>query len=217
MRSLIKLTLCLILVSAFKPAFSATVDFDGQELGKIPKGWISGVTGKGQSKWTIETDSTAPSPTKVLKQSAEGKFPWCVVKNSSFTDGFVEVQFKAISGEEDQAAGLIWRWKDGDNYYITRANALENNISVYYMKNGRRHTLKYVNASKDNPVSLNKWHTLRVGFVGINFKVLLNGEQVIDIEDEHIRGAGSVGLWTKADSVTSFDDFSYSAVNIGAK
>jgi len=148
---------------------------------------------------------------KVLQQSAEGRYPWCVVKNTSLKDGFVETKFKALKGDEDQAAGLIWRWKDGDNYYITRANALENNISLYYMKNGKRCTLKYVGATKDNPVTLNKWHSLRVEFHGKHFKVSLNNKKVIDIKDEHLTGPGSVGLWTKADSVTHFDDFAYDA------
>ena len=97
------------------------------------------------------------------------------------------------------------RWKDGDNYYVARANALENNVSLYYTQNGRRNTIKYVDA----PVEKNRWHALRVDFAAKRIRVTLDGTTYIDIEDDRIAGAGSVGVWTKADSVTAFDDFQY--------
>ncbi|HZW73220.1 MAG TPA: family 16 glycoside hydrolase, partial [Caldimonas sp.] len=103
--------------------------------------------------------------------------------------------------------GVVWRGKDGDNYYVARANALENNVSLYYTQNGRRITIKYVDA----PVAGNQWHTLRVEFAGTRITVALNGKRYIELEDKHIAGAGAVGVWTKADSVTAFDDFSYGA------
>jgi hypothetical protein len=117
----------------------------------------------------------------------------------------VEVKFKPLSGREDQAGGVVWRWKDGDNYYVARANALENNVSLYYTLDGRRNTLKYVDA----PVAGNAWHTLRVEFSGRKIRVIYDGKAAIETEDEHITGAGVVGVWTKADSVTLFDDFGY--------
>lgn len=163
------------------------------------------MTGKGAPWWAVDEDSTAPTPKHVLQQTGQGAFPWCVKRGVSLADGFVEVKFKAISGKEDQAGGLVWRWKDGNNYYVARANALENNVSLYYTANGRRHTLKYVNA----PVPLNAWHTLRVEFSKRQIKVILNGKAYIELEDQHIAGAGAVGVWTKADSVTSFDNFSF--------
>ena len=123
------------------------------------------------------------------------------------TDGFVEVKFKPLSGNEDQAGGVVWRWKDGDNYYVARANALENNVSLYYTRNGRRNTIKYTDA----PVARNQWHTLRVDFAGKRIRVTLDGKRYIDVDDEQIVGVGSVGVWTKADSITAFDDFSYGA------
>jgi hypothetical protein len=123
-------------------------------------------------------------------------------------NGFVEVRFKPISGNEDQAGGVVWRWKDGNNYYIARANALENNVSLYHTTNGRRNTIKYVDA----PVAKNVWHTLRVEFSGRRITVALDGKTYIEQEDDHITGTGAVGLWTKADSVTAFDDFSYGSL-----
>ena len=118
------------------------------------------------------------------------------------------MKFKSEKGKEDQAGGVVWRWKSGDNYYVARGNALENNVSLYYTASGSRNTIKYVDA----PVPPNVWHTLAVEFAGRRIKVLLDGKPYIEQEDDHIAGAGAVGVWTKADSVTAFDDFSYGAV-----
>ncbi|HUQ27534.1 MAG TPA: family 16 glycoside hydrolase [Usitatibacter sp.] len=182
-----------------------TFDFDQDAVGRMPAGWECGVTGKGNPVWQVQADPTAPSPPNVLKQSGSGTFPWCVRRDASLADGFVEVKFKAIAGREDQAGGVMWRWKDGDHYYIARANALENNVSLYYTEGGSRKTLKYVDA----PVPANKWHQLRVEFSGTRMRVLLNGKAYIELDDRRIDGPGAVGVWTKADSVTAFDDFSF--------
>jgi len=186
---------------------AATLSFDHDVPGALPAGWRAGVTGRGSPRWTIEADPTAPSKPNVLKQSGSGTYPWCVRTDASFADGYVEVKFKPISGSEDQAGGVVWRFKDGDNYYVARANALEDNVSLYYTQNGRRNTLKYVDA----PVPRNTWHTLRVEFTGERIRVILDGKLCIELEDDHIDGSGAVGVWTKADSVTLFDDFSYGA------
>jgi hypothetical protein len=186
---------------------SETINFDADTIAAVPAGWVSGVTGRGASRWTVEKEATAPSPPNVLKQSATGDFPWCVRRGAAIADGFVEVKFMAMSGREDQAGGLVWRWKDGDNYYVARANALEDNVSLYYTQNGRRITIKYVDA----PVARNQWHTLRVEFTGKQIRVALDGKFYIEVDDGHIAGAGSIGVWTKADSVTLFDDFSFGA------
>lgn len=181
--------------------------FDQAKIGSLPPGWECGVTGKGAPRWSVETDPTAPSAPQVLQQSGSGTFPWCVRKDTSLADGHVEVKFKPMRGREDQAGGVVWRWKDANNYYVARANALENNVSLYYTQNGRRNTLKYVDA----PVPLNAWHTLRVEFSGTRIRVALNGKVYIELEDGHLKGSGAVGVWTKADSVTAFDDFDYAA------
>jgi len=188
-------------------AMAETFNFDQDGPGTLPPGWKAGVTGRGSPKWTIDKDDTAPSPPNVLKQSGSGTFPWCVKTDVSIDNGSVEVKFKPISGREDAAGGLIWRWKDGDNYYVARANALEDNVSLYHTTNGRRITIKYVDA----PVAKNRWHTLKVDFAGKSIRVSLDGKLYIEQEDDHITGAGAVGVWTKADSVTAFDDFSYSS------
>lgn len=186
-------------------AMAETINFDNDKPGDLPAGWTAGVTGRGTPKWAVEADTGAASAPNVLKQSGSGTFPYCVLKDTALTDGYVEVKFKPLSGREDQAGGVIWRFKNGDNYYVARANALENNVSLYYTENGSRKTLKYVDA----PVPRNVWHTLRVEFAGQSIKVILDGKAYIDYKDSHIAGSGSVGVWTKADSVTVFDDFSY--------
>jgi hypothetical protein len=186
-------------------ALAERAGFDQDPIGSAPTGWACGVTGRGSPRWSVEADSTAPSKPNVLKQFGQGTFPWCARKDVSLVDGFVEVKFKPVEGKEDRAGGVIWRFKDGDNYYVARANALENNVSLYHTTRGTRHTIKYVDA----PVAANQWHTLRVEFAGKRVTVSLDGHQYIDLEDEHIAGAGAVGMWTKADSVTAFDDFSW--------
>ena len=182
---------------------AVTISFDQDTVGALPDGWRAGVTGRGSPLWTVEADAGAPSKPNILQQSGSGTFPWCVRTDASFADGTVEVKFKAISGREDQAGGLVWRFKDGDNYYVARANALEDNVSLYYTQNGKRNTLKYVDA----PVPRDRWHTLRVEFSGKHMRVIFNGKTYIELDDDHIAGAGAVGVWTKADSVTLFDDF----------
>ena len=186
-------------------AMAQTVNFDSDLVGSAPAGWTCGVTGRGTPRWVVTADPNAPSKSNVLMQSGSGTFPWCVKSGASVADGFVEVKFKPISGHEDQAGGLVWRWKDGDNYYVARANALENNVSLYCTERGNRKTLKFV----DTQAARGAWHTLRVEFVGTKIAVLLDGKRHIDFDYSHIGGAGAVGVWAKADSMTAFDDFVY--------
>lgn len=200
-----KLTRFALAGAATLSAHVQTEGFDTAKPGSLPPGWECGITGKGTPRWSVERDPTARSAPQVLQQSGAGTFPWCVKKDAALADGYVEVKFKALRGKEDQAGGLMWRWKDGDNYYVARANALENNVSLYYTEKGRRNTLKYVDA----PVPANTWHTLRVEFSGTRIRVALNGKLYIELDDRRIAGAGAVGVWTKADSVTAFDDFSF--------
>jgi hypothetical protein len=202
MRTLVMTTAMVIMATA---ALAATDNFDQAAPGSMPPDWTCGVTGRGSPVWKVEADSSAPSQPNVLKQSGSGTFPWCVKKAVAIADGHVEVQFKPLGGRDDQAGGLVWRWKDGDNYYVARANALENNVSLYHTEKGHRITIKYADA----PVAKNQWHKLRVEFAGTAIKVFLDGKQFIAVNDNHIAGAGAAGVWTKADSVTEFDDFEF--------
>ena len=195
-----------VLISTLAAAGAAeTVNFDKSDAGKPPSGWTATKTGTGQEKWTIEADPTAPSKPNVLKQSGQAAFPVCLKDDTNIKDGFVEVKFKALSGKEDQAGGLVWRAKDPNNYYVARANALENNVTIYHTINGRRTEKKRVRMT----VAPNQWHALRVEFQGNHFAVSFNGQPALEWDDETFKDAGKVGVWTKADSVTVFDDFTY--------
>lgn len=205
MKTMILIAMTAILVPG--AALAETITFDDMTPGQLPKGWLGGVTGSGSPRWSVEADKWAPSKPNVLRQSGEGTYPWCVKKDVSLTDGFVEVKFKPLSGNEDQAGGVVWRWKDGDNYYIARANALEDNVTIYHTIKGARRSFKNVNQK----VAPHQWHTLRVDFKANHFVVTFDGKKVIEADDDSIAGTGAVGVWTKADSVTSFDDFSYGA------
>jgi len=181
------------------------VNFDNAEAGKAPAGWTATQTGSGQAKWEIVRDDTAPSKPNVLKQSGQATYPVCLKGDTNLKDGFVEVKFKPISGKEDQAGGVVWRARDANNYYVARANALENNVTIYHTINGRRTERGRARMK----VPSNVWHTLRVDFQGSHFVVTFNGQRALQWDDETLKDAGKVGLWTKADSVTLFDDFSY--------
>ncbi len=185
--------------------FADTVNFDDLKTGPPPPGWTATKTGKGEAKWAVVADDTAPSKPNVLKQSGEATYPVCIKDDTSIQDGFVEVKFKPISGKEDQAGGVVWRCKDADNYYISRANALEDNVTIYHTIKGKRKEKKRT----DMKVASNQWHTLRVDFAGNHFTVTFDGKKALEWEDETFKEAGAVGVWTKADSVTLFDDFSY--------
>lgn len=167
-----------------------------------PAGWQCGATGGGHAKWTLEPDTTGQ---QVLKQSGNAVFPWCVKPDSQLENGYVEVRFMPLAGNEDRAGGVVWRWQDGDNYYVARANALENNVALYYTANGNRHTLRSV----DVLVGSNTWHRLRVEFSGQHIRVILDGKAYIEFDDRHFKTAGKAGVWTKADSVTQFSDFHF--------
>ena len=200
------ITTALLISLAFAVAsLGETVNFDKAETGKPPAGWTATQTGKGQAKWTVEKDDSALSKPNVLKQSGEATYPVCMKDDTSLKDGFVEVKFKPVSGKEDQAGGVIWRAKDADNYYIARANALEDNVTIYHTVKGKRTEKKRA----DVKVASNEWHTLRVDFKDNHFAVTLDGKRAIEWDDDTFKEAGKVGVWTKADSVTLFDDFSY--------
>jgi hypothetical protein len=188
-------------------ALADTANFDNLKTGTPPPGWTATKTGTGAANWTIERDDTAPSKPNVLKQSGQATYPVCIKDDTSLKDGFVEVKFKPISGKDDQAGGVLWRAKDANNYYVARANALEDNVTIYYTVNGRRTEKKRTKMKMK--VTTGEWHTLRVDFAGNHFTVTFDGKKAIDWTDDTFKEAGTVGVWTKADSVTLFDDFTY--------
>jgi hypothetical protein len=204
----------VLLLAASGAAVAETREtFDGTNA--LPKNWASGVTGKGAAKWEVVADESAPSKPNVLKQSGEATFCWAAKTDERIKDGFAEVKFKPIRGTEDQAAGLVFRFVDANNYYVVRANALEDNVVLYKTVNGKRSSLQVKGRTSgyglDTKVPSGRWSTLRVDFAGPLFTIAFNGQKVFDVEDKTFKDAGAVGVWTKADSVTLFDDFTFGA------
>ena len=185
------------------------ISFESTQVGAAPQGWTSTLTGSGDPKWTVETEPTAPSKSTVLRQSGQATYPLILKNDTNIKDGFVEMKFKAVAGSQDRAAGIVWRAKDANNYYVTRANALEDNVVLYKTVNGVRSPLDIIGRKGgygiDVKVPANTWHSLRIDFKASRFSVSFNGKQLFEVEDSTFADAGRVGLWTKADSVTLFD------------
>lgn len=197
-------------------AFGDTVDFESTTVGSVPPGWTVAMTSNGgQPRWEIVADLTSSVGAKVLAQVSDDRtsdrFPLAIYEAAETTDGVVSVRFKPVSGTVDQAAGVVWRYRDPRNYYIVRANALENNVVLYKVENGRRISLPPVDRGDDygveQPVPANRWSTLAVTFEGSRFAVSFDGKPLFEVEDSTFAEGGKVGLWTKADSVTYFDGF----------
>jgi hypothetical protein len=142
MKKLILIAMLTLVTGGY--AMAEMVNFDDGAVGASPKGWTLTNTGKGEPKWTIEADATAPSKSNVLQQSGKATYPLALKDGTSIKDAFAAVKFKAISGSEDRAAGLVWRAKDANNYYVVRANALEDNVVLYKIVDGRRSELDII-------------------------------------------------------------------------
>lgn len=183
-------------------------DFEKAAVGTVPAGWTVARTGTGTgSVWKVADDDTAPKGAKVLAQTAEGPtglFNLCVVDDSRLTDVAVSVAFKAVAGKIDQGGGVVWRYKDSDNYYIARFNPLESNYRLYKVVAGKRQQLA-TREKLDLPAG--KWHTLAVTMKGDRIECRLDGKLHLEATDDTFAAAGKVGLWTKADAQTYFDDF----------
>ncbi len=195
-------------------------NFDSDAADQMPARFRGALTGGGSmGEWKIIRDESAPSPAQVLAQlSTDGtsyRFPLAVLDEGSFKDLDMSVRFKPVSGGEDQAAGIVWRYRDQENYYIVRANALENNVVLYKVENGKRADLPLKGEGrtygKKASVPSQQWSALKVAVRGGLFEVFLNDEKLYEVEDDTFKEAGKVGLWTKADSVTHFDDLRVTA------
>jgi Domain of Unknown Function (DUF1080) len=190
-------------------------DFDKDKIGALPNDFITALTGSGrEGVWAVVKDDASPGQKNALAQTdadaTSYRFPVCVYEKLSAKDVDLSVKFKPVSGKKDQAAGLVWRYRDKDNYYVARANALENNVVLYKVQNGKREDLPLKGEGRTYgrkaSVPSGQWSMLRVTAKGDLFTVFLNGEKLYEVEDVTFAEAGKVGLWTKADSVTYFDD-----------
>lgn len=211
---ILSLLIAIVVVGATILLQGATrkVDFSDDAVGQPPKGFEFGHTAKvgAPGTWVVQ----AEGPNKFLAQTdadaTRARFPVAVLAEVTTVDGDLSVRFKPISGRVDQAAGLVWRFQNENNYYIVRANALEGNVVLYKVENGKRTDLPVKGEGrtygKKTPVPANQWSTLRVVASGPRFEVYFNGTKLFEVEDTTFTQAGKVGVWTKADSVTQFDD-----------
>jgi len=186
--------------------------FDTDKAEAAPAGFSFGRTGSGkEGRWLVQPAPDAPTKPNVLVQTdadaTDVRFPIAVVEAPSFKDVKLSVSCKPISGNVDQACGLVWRYKDAKNYYVTRANALEDNVRLYHVKDGNRVQF----ASWSGKVATKKWHRLAVDAKGDRFVVHFDDQKVLDAKDSTFGDAGKIGVWTKADSITQFDDLQATA------
>ena len=189
-----------------------TYSFDGDTEGQLPAKFHTALTGQGAKvEWVVKADASAPSQPNVLAQLSTDKtdyrFPLAVADEGSFQDLDLSVKFKAVSGNVDRAAGLVFRLKDANNYYIVRANALEDNYRLYRVVAGKRQQFAGANVK----VASGDWHQLRVECIGNKITCYYDDEKKIESTDDTFKAPGKVGLWTKADSVTYFDDLRVTA------
>jgi len=196
-----------------------TLTFDQDKVGAVPQGFSTALTGQGKpGVWVVMKDPKSPERGNVLAQTdadaTDYRFPVCVLDDLSAKDLDLSVMVKPVTGRGDQAAGLVWRYQDANNYYIVRANGLEHNVVLYKVQHGRRTDLPLKGAGrtygKQVTVPSGQWSTLRVTAAGPLFTVYFNGEKLYEVEDTTFPGAGKVGVWTKADSVTYFDNLTIS-------
>ena len=204
----------LIAVGATVMTHAATrkVDFNQDAVDQPPKGFEFAHTasvGK-PGKWVVQSDGTNKVLAQTDADSTCSRFPVAVLADVTAADVDLSVRFKPISGRVDQAAGLVWRYQNQDNYYIVRANALEDNVVLYKVEGGKRTDLPLKGEGrtygKKSDVPGGQWSTLRVVANGPLFEVYFNGAKLYEVEDGTFSTPGKVGVWTKADSVTQFDD-----------
>ncbi len=213
-----RFAMCLLLLSAVLGAQAPArrvIDFESDAPSRAPAGFTFALTGNGRpGAWSVRKDDASPERGNVLAQtdsdSTSYRFPVAVFNDVSTADVDISVRFRPVTGRVDQAAGLVWRYRDANNYYIVRANALEGNVVLYKVENGKRTDLPLKGSGrtygKKASVPKNTWSQLGVTVRGALFTVSINGQGLYEVEDTTFTNPGKVGVWTKADSVTYFDD-----------
>ena len=181
--------------------------FDADTSGTLPRDFVVGTLfdGRTAGEWKVVQKSDSPSPPNVFGQvmgkGAEHAYKVVLVNGSKSSDLDLEVSLLAVDGKADMGGGLIWRAADDRNYYLTRANPLEQNIRIYRVVKGVRHMIQ----NFDHIIDVRSWHKLRVNMKGCRVQVLFDGKQIFELCDATFK-EGRIGLWTKSDAITYFDD-----------
>ncbi len=179
------------------------ITFENVEVGKMPADWSNQYTGRGKlGRWEVRLDGDNKVLAQVSKENFGYHFNLAVWEKSSYQDLELTVKFKGVEGKEDRGGGPVWRYQNADNYYIARANPLENNFRVYKVVDGNRRQL----ASARLRVTSGEWHTIRILMQGNHIECYYDGKKYLDVKDDTFKQSGKIGLWTKADAVTYFDD-----------
>jgi hypothetical protein len=185
------------------------ITFDSDAIGKLPPGWtVPAAAPESAAKWEVLKDGSAPTQPYVFAQVSRGepnRPPIAIFNRVALRDGEISVRIKPVSGTEDQSGGLVWRYRDEKNYYVVRADALDNTIAAFKVVNGKRIAL--LPRSLKHEIPSQSWSILKVSARGARFAIYVNHRRLLQFDDNTFRTAGKVGLWTNADSVTYFDDF----------
>jgi hypothetical protein len=200
----------MLLAFGLSAAPGRVINFDSYALGKIPPGWSVAMTNPGAApQWQILKDHTAPTQPYVLAQVSQeqqdkSRCPLAILDGVTVQNGDVSVRMKPVSGRDVRAGGVVWRYRDPNNYYLVRANSLTNNVALYKVENGR---VKQLSALVRHDIPSNAWSILKVSVRGDKFQVYVNHRRILEGQDTTFHEAGKVGLWTTSDAVTYFDDF----------
>jgi len=185
------------------------INFDTAPLGKTPPGWTVAMTNHGgPPKWEIRQDQSAPTLPYVLAQTSNdptgNRAPLAILDRVKLRDGDVSVRLKPVGGKDNPGGGLVFRYRDENNYYLVRASTFDNSVAVFRVENGKRSPML---AGARHNIPMNAWRILKVSVKGNRFQVYVDHRRILQGQDSTFAQAGGVGLWTNADSITYFDDF----------
>lgn len=194
-----------------KPTETTWFDFENYTSGQLPGEWSEYYTGSGGTEWKITEDNGNKALAQLYSDNPNNHFNVVVNDKLTARDMELTVRLKGVTGRHDQGGGFVWRFTDKNNYYVVRANPLEDNVVLYKVENGKRSDLPLVGKGRtygvDVPPMGNQWHTLKLIVKGDVFTVFLNDKELFKVQDKTFTKVGKVGFWTKADAVTYFDDF----------
>jgi len=192
-------------------SISTEIDFEGFALDQLPDGWSQFYQGKGGTDWKVIDDNGNKVLAQLYSDNPNGHFNIAVDDNIVAKDMTLTARLKGVTGKHDQGGGFVWRFIDKSNYYVVRANPLEDNVVLYKVENGKRSDLPLVGKGRTYGIDVsplgNTWNTLKLVVKGELFTVYLNNKELFKVQDSTFTGEGKVGFWTKADAVTYFDDF----------
>ncbi|MCB0497261.1 MAG: hypothetical protein KDC79_14065 [Cyclobacteriaceae bacterium] len=196
---------------SIKPSETLRFDFENYSANQLPDNWTQYYTGNGGTDWKVMDDNGNKVMAQLYSDNPNSHFNIVVNNNVTAKDMVLTTRLKGVNGNHDQGGGFVWRFTDKNNYYVVRANPLEDNVVLYKVENGKRTDLPIVDKGRtygvDVPTLGNGWNNLKLVVKGDLFTVFLNGKELFKVQDETFTEAGKVGFWTKADAVTYFDDF----------